>query len=132
MWANLSFAQRFALTLVIVLAIIFALALFGYLTGNWNEDDAARPGYGLASAETRAIEPCMDVETREKVRELMMEAIAEAFKEHIHRMYGVWMKDEQGQPERAARGAQQGIRAYMGSRAAVMKWNPPLCAEESK
>ena len=36
MMENLSLGNRVAITIVIVLAVLFALALYGYLTGAWD------------------------------------------------------------------------------------------------
>jgi hypothetical protein len=118
--------QRFLLTLAIVLAMLFALALFGYFTGNWEEDDTARPGYGLASAETRP-ELCMDADTRERVRKLMIEALDNSLREKIESLFAVWLRDSTDQPRRAQTGMNSALRAYVGARAAAMKFDPPEC-----
>jgi hypothetical protein len=118
--------QRFLLTLAIVLAMLFALALLGYLTGNWEEDDAARPGYALASAETRP-ELCMDSDTRERVRKLMIEALDNSLREKIESLFAIWLRDATDQPRRAQTGMNTALRAYVGARAAAMKFDPPEC-----
>jgi hypothetical protein len=118
--------QRFLLTLAIVLAMLFALALFGYFTGNWEEDESLRPGYGLASAETRP-ELCMDSDTRERVRKLMIEALDNSLREKIESLFAVWLRDSTDQPRRAQTGMNSALRAYVGARAAAMKFDPPEC-----
>jgi len=122
-----TFAQRFLLTIIIVIVILFALAAIGYFTGNWDEDETARPGYGLASAETRP-ELCMDADTRERVRRLMFEALDNSLREKIESLFAVWLRDATDQPRRAQTGMNSALRAYVGARAAAMKFDPPECA----
>jgi hypothetical protein len=122
----MSFGQRFLLMIIIVLAILFALAALGYFTGNWDEDETARPGYGLASAETRS-ELCMDNDTRERVRKLMIEALDNSLREKIESLFAVWLRDATDQPRRAQTGMNSALRAYVGARAAAMKFDPPEC-----
>jgi hypothetical protein len=122
-----TFGQRFLLTLILVIVLLFALAAIGYFTGNWNEDESARPGYGLASAETRP-ELCMDADTRERVRRLMFEALDNSLREKIESLFAVWLRDATDQPRRAQTGMNSALRAYVGARAAAMKFDPPECA----
>jgi hypothetical protein len=121
-----TFTQRFLITLIIVIIILFVLAALGYFTGNWDEDETARPGYGLASAETRP-ELCMDSETKERVRSLMLTALDEALKTKIEDLFSVWLRDATDQPRRAQRGMQGALLAYTGARGQAMKFNPPEC-----
>jgi hypothetical protein len=120
---DVSLGRRVTITIAIVLAILLLLALVGYLSGRW-EAEAAPRGYQVASAEA---EPCMSSETRDKIRAIVHEGIDQALRDHIHRMFDVWMKDETKQPERARHGARQGIRAYIGTRKVAADWNPPIC-----
>src|SRR5262245_20359816 len=120
-------AQRFLLTLIVVIVILLALAAVGFFTGNWDENEVARPGYGLMGAETRP-ELCMDDETRERVRKIMLEALDNALRDKIEKLYEVWLSDPTGQPMRAARGSDAAIRAYHQARGAAMKFNPPECS----
>jgi hypothetical protein len=129
----MTFGQRFLLTLIIIIVILFALAVLGYFTGNWDEDESARPGYPaftLASAESQPIELelCMDEQTREQIRNVMIEALDDALKDHIKHVFEIWLKDERGQPGRARTGVRQGIKAYLGARKGALEWMPPLCA----
>jgi hypothetical protein len=70
---------------------------------------------------------CLDATHVEKVRQLMLEAIDEALKEHTRHMFEVWMKDPREQPSRAITGMKAGITAYANSRAAALRFNPPAC-----
>jgi|SRR5262245_65193173 len=120
-------AQRFLLMLFIVLVILLALAALGYFTGNWDENEAARPGYGLASAESRP-ELCMDNDARERVRKLMYEALDNSLRQKIEDLMDVWLRDNTDQPARAERGLRNALHAYMGARAAAARFNPPECS----
>jgi hypothetical protein len=44
--------------------------------------------------------------------ELEKEATDEAYREQIIRLYGIWLRDETGQPHRALTGARQARSAY--------------------
>lgn len=124
----MTFAQRFLLSLIIVLVILFCLAAFGYFTGGWDDDpDGPMVRFGLASAETRP-ELCMDDEARERIRRLMYEALDEALREKIKDLFDVWLRDATGQPARASKGMDNALRAYIQARAAAAKFNPPECS----
>lgn len=86
----------------------------------------------IFGAHSEAPEACMDPQMREKVRALMLEAIDEALKNHTQHMYEVWMKDPNSQPSRAITGMKQGITAFVNSRNAAMRFNPPACKEPSQ
>ena len=123
--------QRFLLTLAIVLAILLLLAAVGFFTGNWDEDEAARPGYGLASFETRAETAaplCMDAPTRERIKGIMLDALDAALQEQIQHLFLTWLKDERGQPGRARTGVEQAIRAHQSARKGALEWAPPECS----
>src|SRR5262245_28227210 len=120
-------AQRFLLTLFIVLVILLALAAYGYFTGRWEEDENNAHLWGLASAESRP-ELCMDDESRERVRKLMLEALDNAFRDKVEKLYEVWLSDPTGQPMRTAKGADAAMRAYFHARGAAMKFKPPECS----
>ena len=78
--------------------------------------------------QTDTVEPCMDDESRERVRNLMIDGIDTALKSHVQRVFDIWMKDPSGQPKRAKIGMHEGISAYVRSRAEALKWSPPLCS----
>jgi hypothetical protein len=119
--------NRIVITVIIVIVILLVLALLGFLTGNWDEDEAARPGYGLASAETRP-ELCMDSDTRERVRKLMLEALDNSLRTKVEDLFAVWSRDATDQPRRAQTGMNSALRAYVGARAAAIGFNPPECS----
>jgi len=139
-WRNISLGNRIAITVAVALAVLFALALYGYLTGAWEDDDTKGEvmAFELSSAETRpfkfrdeaqAQEPevCMDAEMREKIREIMLTALNDSLHDHIVNVFTVWLRDDSGQPGRARKGVMQGISAYIRSRKGMQQWNPPEC-----
>ena len=73
-------------------------------------------------------EPCMDAESRERVRNLVVESIDAGLKNHVVKVFDIWMKDPSDQPRRAIVGMHEGISAYVRSRANALKWAPPLCS----
>ena len=77
----------------------------------------------------QATEECMnmDVELKDKIRALMLTAIDEAFRNHVEHTYEIWMKDDQGQPGRAATGVRNGMIAYLRAFKAAKDWNPRMC-----
>jgi hypothetical protein len=82
---------------------------------------AAFPSKGAEQA------PCMDTETREEARALMLAGIDQALREHAVKMFNVWMKDPANQPKRANAGMRSALVAYAGARAAAQRFNPPAC-----
>jgi hypothetical protein len=104
---NMTFAQRFALTVVIVLAILFALALFGFMTGRWDAADAA-PALETMKYEDRFIE-------------LDRVAIERAYSDHVVLLYKTWMTDpsSNSQPARAVYGANLARKNYAAAMTAI-------------
>jgi hypothetical protein len=70
---------------------------------------------------------CVPSEEISRLREIMLEATDQALKDHIVRLFDVWMKDPSDQPERAIAGARPAVTAHVNARAAIMKWKPPQC-----
>jgi hypothetical protein len=100
---DMSLGHRIAITVVIVLAILFALALFGYLTGGWD-------------AEAQVVPPS---KYDKHIAELDRAAIDEAYKEKIIALFQTWLSDPSEQPSRAVKGAQNARRAYIGAMQAI-------------
>jgi len=100
----MSFGHRAMLTVAIVIIILILLAAFGYLTGRWDEADAAQPQPLLQSI------PITKYEKR--LLELDREAADNAYRQQIVHLFQTWMKDESGQPTRAVTGARQARTAY--------------------
>ena len=68
-----------------------------------------------------------DIETKGKIRTILLEATEQALKDHVIKMHEVWMRDEKGQPERATNGTRQGVKAFLSGRSFLQKWDPPIC-----
>src|SRR5262252_262761 len=121
---------RFALTLVIVLAVLLGLSLCGY--NYWEpRQQAENPlGFILESASSQPVElpMCMDEQTRERVRGVILDALDHALQSHIENVFLVWLRDDRGQPGRARNGVEQGLRAYLSARKGAIDWTPPPCA----
>jgi hypothetical protein len=100
-----TFAQRFLLTLIIIIIILFVLATFGYFTGRWSDD-----------AEAQTVPPS---KFDKRIAELDREAIDEAYKEKIIALFNTWLSDPSEQPSRAVKGAQNARRAYIGAMQAI-------------
>lgn len=101
---DLSIGHRIALTVFIVLVILFALALFGYLTGGWNTDAEAQvPRYEITKYEGEMLV----IENK---------AIDEAFHNQVVNVFAVWMKDATGQPARAVTGVANARKAYVAAK----------------
>jgi hypothetical protein len=81
----------------------------------------------LALATGEPPEPCMDDESRERVRNLILDGIDTALKNQVQKVFEIWMKDPADQPRRAKIGMHEGIDAYVRSRAQALKWSPPAC-----
>jgi len=120
----MTFGQRFLLSLFIVLAALFALSLCGY--NYWEPKEQAQMPFMLESASAQVV-TCTDSATKEKIKSIMLDALDHALQTHIEHMFEVWMKDDRGQPERAANGTRAGINAYIKAGHAVAAWAPPDC-----
>jgi hypothetical protein len=128
--SRLGTGSRFLLTMAIVLAALLGLSLCGYNYWEAEEQkDASAVTFMLASAESQPAELtlCLDEQTREQIRNVMLEALDDALKEHVKHVFEVWLRDERGQPERARTGVRQGIKAYLGARKSTLDWAPPTC-----
>jgi hypothetical protein len=91
--------QRIAITVIIVLAVLFALALYGYLTGGWE-------------AEAQQFQPAVLSKHEKQFIEMDRMAATAAYKEQIHHLFLTWAKDERDQPKRAVTGALQARSMY--------------------
>lgn len=59
------------------------------------------------------------------MREMAIEQLDQSFKQHVDLLFDIWMRDAKEQPVRAARGMEQVAKAYLHSREAFEKWQPP-------
>jgi len=122
--------QRFLVTIFIVLAALFGLSLCGY--NYWEpQQQAENPlGFMLESASSQPVELplCMDEQTRERVRGVILDALDHALATHVENVFLVWLRDDRGQPGRAKTGVENGLRAYLSARKGAIDWTPPPCA----
>jgi hypothetical protein len=70
---------------------------------------------------------CVSVEERERIRTVVIEGIDMALKQHVQKLFDIWMKDTSSQPERAIEGMEVGISAHVRARTNALNWNPPPC-----
>src|SRR5262245_65632844 len=96
---DMPIGQRVVVTFVIVFIALMLLALWGLLSGGW--DISMEEGYRVASAD----EGIQASKYDELIFKLDREAAGNAYRDQIERLFAVWMKDETGQPARAAVGA---------------------------
>jgi hypothetical protein len=98
-----------ALTFVIVVVMLFALAFIGWISGRWDEAPAA----------VSTIKVPLDPRHEQKFIELDRAAIEAAYRDQIMHLFEVWMKDDSGQPDRAVKGARQARKAFASSMDAI-------------
>lgn len=88
--------------------------------------------YTVQSAESHLVTLpiCMDDDTKEHVRAIMLGALDHSFSLHIEKLYSVWMAQptDTKQPERARHGVELGLKAYLQARHGVQQWEPPPCS----
>jgi hypothetical protein len=110
---DLTITQRIVLTVIIVLAALLFVAAVGFFSGDWE-----------AKSETAH---CIDDKAREEIRQLTLQAIDSSYKDHVAKLFEVWVRDPAEQPKRAKVGLQSGITAYLRARTDALKWEPPTC-----
>jgi hypothetical protein len=95
---DMSLDHRVALTTVIVLVILFALALFGYLTGGWDRAEGQTTG-----------EPILyqGIPIDAMLLRLDKRALDEAYHSQLLKLFSVWLSQQA--PVDAA-GIQNGLR----------------------
>jgi hypothetical protein len=78
---DLTFAQRFLLTLIIVFVLLFAMAAFGFFTGGWDKADA------------EAAEPQLygDTPLDAVLIRLDKRALDEAYHQRVIRLWETWL-----------------------------------------
>ncbi len=119
---DMSLGHRVVVTAIIVIVLLLLLAMFGYLTGRWDEagaETAHTPRYCVT-----------DEEARERIRGFMFSALDQALQDNFEHLFAVWMKDARGQPERARVGVGQAIEAHKQARILATAWVPPICEQK--
>lgn len=96
------------------------------LVGSCCPPNLPNVGFEMASAESTPV-MCADPQTREIIRTILSDGLNDALKQHVVKVFGVWMADERGQPERARTGVTNGVAAYLRASKSVATWAPPDC-----
>ena len=103
---ELSIGQRIVLTIIIVLVILFAFALAGWMTGGWDQ----APGAPLVSSPFD-----------QHFAALEHEALYEAYKNRMVHLFTVWLSDSHDQPRRMMVGVANARAAYTEAMTEVIK-----------
>jgi len=75
---------------------------------------------------------CVPTAERERIREVVLAGIDRALRDHVVKLFDIWMKDEHMQPKRAIDGMEVGISAHVRARSNALSWNPPHCEEKKQ
>jgi len=110
-----SINERVAITGGFVIGLVLLIALLGWRIGGWNID--VEEGYRVASADNGLQISKYD----ELIIKLDRDAAANAYREQIEHLFAIWMKDDAGQPARAATGARQARKAFIAVMEAIEK-----------
>ena len=97
--ADLSIGQRIVLTIIIVLVILFAFALAGWMTGGWDQAPAAPSAFESSPFDQR-------------LAELEHTALDDAYMQRVHLLFRNWLDDGHGQPDRMLVGMSKARKAY--------------------
>lgn len=110
-----SINERVVITGAAVIGIVVLIGLAGWLSGGWNIDP--NDGYRVASAEYGLQTSKYD----DLIIRLDKDAAANAYREQIEHLFAIWMKDDTGQPARAAVGARHARKAFINVMNAIEK-----------
>jgi len=104
---ELTIGHRIAITMGIVMVILFALALFGFLTGGWDQAEGA---YQIQSAIPGQPASTWD----DRMFALDRDAVDEAYKDHLKKLFGVMLTaGDVHASERAIHGAMNMRKIYV-------------------
>jgi hypothetical protein len=70
---------------------------------------------------------CMDPIERERIREIVLNAVDTGLSEQIQHLFEVWTKDLSDQPKRAQVGTNNALNAHVRARKFALAWDPPRC-----
>ena len=109
---DLSIGHRIALTLIIVLIILFALALIGYLTGGWDKADAQQSDPAIYEG----------VPLDATLLRLDRQALEEAYHDQVKHLFTIWLKSTQaGDLQAFTNGLKIARRGYTGAAQQIAK-----------
>jgi hypothetical protein len=94
----LSFGTRVILTFVIILIVLLALSVIGYLSGGWEAQGAPEPSV-VSKYEGHLVE----IDRR---------ALDLAYQDHLKLLFSVWLKDDVAAEQRIRNGLRIARRAY--------------------
>jgi len=114
---NLSLARRIVLTFVIILVVLFVLSFVGWISGGW--DDAHSEQAQQQRTEPHFVMLLPPSKWDYKLLDLDRRALDEAYTKKIEQLFSIWVADDTGQPERAAKGAWQAKRAFIEAQRAL-------------
>jgi hypothetical protein len=100
---EMTIGQRIALTFIIVLVILFALALVGFMSGRWDE----APAQAVTEVNLYG-----DVPLDATLLRLDRRALDEAYHAQLLKLWGVWLADGAKDPSRFKAGLGNARRAY--------------------
>ena len=115
--------HRQAATIVLALALAMCTQP---RSENGPSDNEVVEQYFLQSTESFHV-LCMDEDTRERIRRILLTAIDESLQQKVEDLFRVWLSDPTGQPARARAGVRNAIEAYLQSRNGALKWTPMQC-----
>src|SRR5262245_6122228 len=95
----------------VVIGVLLVAFAAGYLTSASGEEASTLPPRGTFVGRTSPYD--------DRILQLDLEAIDEAYRKQVELLFSVWMKDDKSQPQRATAGIQQARRAYILSREAI-------------
>lgn len=107
---DMTLGQRIMLTFVIVLIILFALALFGWTTGRWDE----------APAETN-LNLYGNIPVSNPLLQIDRLALDEAYHAQLIKLWTVWLSTGAGDPTHFRNGLANARRAYGMAAEAIAK-----------
>src|SRR5215467_6243231 len=100
---ELTFGQRFLLTLIIVFVILFALAAFGYFGGRWGDEADAQQAEQLYG----------DTPLDAVLIRLDKRALDTAYEQRLIRLWEVWLSPTTRDPGSFTTGLKAARRAYV-------------------
>lgn len=118
---EMSFGNRIALTFVIVLIILLAMAFIGWISGGWDAEAKAqakqKATYTVQSATTLYESIPLDGD----LLPIDRRALNEAYHGHLVKLWNVWLSDGAGDPTRFRNGLSIARGAYRQASAALNK-----------
>jgi hypothetical protein len=97
---------------VLIACMLIAVGLFRFMEGGVHSE---------------SVPVCMEAADRDRILKISLDAIDQALKEHVMKLFEVWIKDRTDQPRRARAGMFDGVNAYLRARSDALKWAPPPC-----